>query len=79
MNLYIYGIWNTLSPGYPLCQAWSREEAGPGPEGDYAPLSKLPLPPLADTLAQLLDTARPILSDTLYQQADMSTVWGTRI
>ena len=67
-----------MSPESPLCQAWSREEAGPGPEGDYAPLSKLPLPPLADTLAQLLDTARPILSDTQHQQADMQHC-GTRI
>ena len=45
-----------------------KQHAGENEYCDYEELPKLPLPPLADTLAQYLDNVKPVVSEATFIQ-----------
>ena len=50
-------------------KAWSNKQSREELEGqEYEALAKLPLPPLADTMAQYLDNVRPLVTEAVYLQ-----------
>ena len=50
-------------------RAWTKEKVSCEEAVQYEEVGKLPLPELSDTLAQYLDNIRPLVTDTIYNEA----------
>ena len=60
--------WNIIITITIILTAQERQSRDELESQEYEVLAKLPLPPLADTMAQYLDNVRPLVSEAVYLQ-----------